>query len=1022
MSTKKSPAIDTSSRRPKQVKSLRLQDPHLERERERYENPLPSREYVLQVLEEAGAPLFAVDLAQLLSITEDERAFFDRRLGAMARDGQLMVNRKGALCIAEKIDLIPGRVQGHPEGFGFLIPDDGSDDLYLSSREMDKIMHGDRVLVRQAGFDRRGRREGRIVEVLERLTKLLVGRFLTEQGVYMVAAEDKRISKDILIPPKEKGKAKPGQVVTVELIQQPDRNIKPLGRVVEVLGNYDDPGMEIEIALRKHNLPHEFSAAAEAQAQATPDKVGKKDLKPVMGVKRVDLRDLPLVTIDGETARDFDDAVYAEKKGKGWRLVVAIADVSHYVQPDDALDATAIERGNSVYFPRRVIPMLPEQLSNGVCSLNPDVARLCVVCDMQISATGDIKKYKFYPAVMHSKARLTYNKVWEMLEEPKGKMAKQYKKVLPHVQDLYALYQAFAKARAVRGAIDFETTETEVRFDDKGKINEIVPVVRNPAHKLIEECMLAANVCAADFLITNKHPCLFRVHEGPNPEKLEKLREYLRSCGLTLGGGEEPKAGDYAALLEQIKLRPDASLLQTMLLRSLQQAVYSPDNKGHFGLSYEAYTHFTSPIRRYPDLLVHRAIKAVLAGKKYRPAQKWDQLGIQCSMTERRADEASRDVLNFLKCYFMQDKVGEEFEGTVSAVTGFGMFVLLDNLYVEGLVHVSELGNDYFHYDDRRHELKGERSGQIYRLTDRVKVKVVRVDLDTSKIDFTLVLEEKSKAPQQPATFQTPASVGTQARPTQQAATAQVPQERERSGRRNNRNKNRNSNRAASQQPAQRNAVPPVQAAKPVVAPKVATAPTQSVATAQANPASANSGKQARKPKRTASVKVTATAQPAAAVPAKPVTAPVAKAAPDRNAQTRKPAQPAAQPAVVPAVAAQPPKKAAESKPAARVAGNAQEAAPQPATGGTRRRGGTQKSALTNAPSAALVPAPVATPVAAPAPAGRRKPQTAALLQAKPASANPVAAPAPVAPATAPVAAPAAAPAASRTRLRKKEV
>lgn len=724
--------------KPRKVKGLRAQDPWLERERERYENPLPSREYILQLLTEAGAPVFPDELKKQLSIHQSESEAFERRLAAMEREGELMLNRKGALCLPAKIDLVAGRVQGHPDGFGFLIPDSGAEDIYLGPKEMDKVLHGDRVLVRPIGIDRRGRPEGKIVEILEHVNTRLVGRFYTERGVHYVVAENKRISQDILVEPKGTMKARPGQVVTIELLTQPARYTQPVGRVVEILGNYNDPGMEIEIALRKHNLPHVFSEEAEAQAAATPQSVTKKDWKPVLGVERVDLRDLPLVTIDGETAKDFDDAVFAEKKGKGWRLVVAIADVSHYVQPGDALDQTAFERGNSVYFPRRVIPMLPEALSNGICSLNPEVERLCMVCDMQIGAKGNIKDYRFYPAVMQSKARLTYTKVWDMLSNPKGETARQYEEILPHIQTLYALFKAFNLARQDRGAIDFETTETMMLFDENGKIHEIVPVVRNDAHRLIEECMLAANVCAAHIITHHKHAGLYRVHEGPTPEKLEKLREYLRGLALALPGGELPEASDYAKLLEQIKDRPDAQLLQTMLLRSLQQAVYSPDNLGHFGLGYEAYTHFTSPIRRYPDLLVHRAIKAIIAGKKYKPTHKWQALGDQCSMTERRADEASRDVENWLKCYYMQDKIGEEFDGVVASVTSFGLFVLLEKVYVEGLVHISELGTDYFHFDEARHELRGERSGQVYRMTDSIRIKVARVDMDTSKIDFVL--------------------------------------------------------------------------------------------------------------------------------------------------------------------------------------------------------------------------------------------------------------------------------------------
>ncbi|MBM5570848.1 MULTISPECIES: ribonuclease R [Deefgea] len=725
------------------MKGLRAQDPYLAREQQRYENPLPSREFILQVLEQSGAPMTAHDLAKQLGILHAEDVAFERRLQAMGREGQLLINRIGALCLPEKVDLIAGKVQGHPDGFGFLVPDDGSADLFLGPKEMDKVLHGDRVLGRKIGLDRRGRPEGAIAEVLQHVNQRLVGRLHAERGVFFVTAEDKRISRDIQVAAGDCGSAKPGQVVMVEMLTQPSRYSPPVARVTEVLGNYDDPGMEIEIALRKHNLPHEFSAEAQKLAEKMPKKVRKIDWKPENGVERIDLREMPLVTIDGETAKDFDDAVYAEPSGKGWRLVVAIADVSHYVRPDDALDLTAIERGNSIYFPRRVIPMLPEQISNGLCSLNPNVERLCMVCDMKVSAKGAIKGYKFYPAVMLSKARLTYTKVWDILQNPAGEVAQPYTPQIKHLQTLYALFQVFAQARAERGAIDFETTETEMRFDDKGKISEIVPVVRNDAHKLIEECMLAANVCAADILLKKGHPALYRVHEGPSPEKLKNLREYLRTVGLSLGGDEDPTASDYAALLNSFKDRLDAPLLQTMLLRSLSQAVYSPDNAGHFGLSYEAYAHFTSPIRRYPDLLVHRAIKAILAGKKYKPATKWEALGVQCSMTERRADEASRDVQNWLKCYFMQDKVGEEFEGSISAVTGFGMFVLLDKVFVEGLVHVSELGTDYFHYDEKRKELKGEHSGKVYRLTDRVKVKVARVDLETSKIDFVLVLDAK---------------------------------------------------------------------------------------------------------------------------------------------------------------------------------------------------------------------------------------------------------------------------------------
>ena len=713
-------------------KKQHSKDPHAAREARKYEHPLPSREFILQVMAAEGAPVKIEQLYQLLKIGATEHEILNRRLGAMERDGQIIRNRKGALCLAEKLDLIPGRVQGHADGFGFLIPDAGGEDLFLSPKEMSQVLHGDRVMVRPGGLDRRGRREGKIVEVLERANKSLVGRLIREQGVVLVAAEDKRISLDILIAPGQDMKAQAGQVVMVELIEQPSAYAQPIGKVIEILGNYADPGMEIEIALRKHSLPHEFSPEASKLAEKFKPEVSEQDWKG-----RIDLRNLPLITIDGETARDFDDAVYCEPQGKGWRLVVAIADVSFYVRPGDALDKDAYERGNSVYFPRRVIPMLPEALSNGLCSLNPDVERLCMVCDMQIDDKGDIQRYKFYPSVMRSKARMTYTKVYDMIVNPHGETAREYARIMPHVKNLYDLYQTLAKARWVRGAIEFDTMETLMVFNEQGKIERIEPVVRNDAHRLIEECMLAANVCASDFLKEHQHPVLYRIHEGPTLEKLEKLREFMGEFGFQLGGGDTPHAKDYCKLLDRIKGRPDEQLLQTVLLRSMQQAVYSPDNVGHFGLAYESYTHFTSPIRRYPDLLVHRAINAVLENRKYK-AGDWSALGMHCSMTERRADDATRDVEIWLKCYYMQDKVGESFDGTVSGVTGFGLFVALDGVYVEGLLHVTELGNDYFHFDNVRHVMAGERTGKSYRLGDRLRVKVMRVDMETSKIDFAL--------------------------------------------------------------------------------------------------------------------------------------------------------------------------------------------------------------------------------------------------------------------------------------------
>ena len=738
-----------------------------------YPYTIPSREEILGILRKATESQDIAALAVALDVKPDEFDGLTRRLNAMERDGQIKPDRAGSYQLAHLTNFIEGRVSSHRDGYGFLIPDEGGDDLFLPEKEMQKVLNGDRVMARLIGTDRRGRPEGTIVEVVSRANTHVIGRLLNENGVWIVAPEDKRIGQDILLTGSP-GNAKTGQVVSLELTEQPSRYSQAVGKIVEVLGDIDDPGMEIEIAVRKFGVPHEFSEAAKKMAAKLPSEVRPADL-----AERVDLRDVPLVTIDGEDARDFDDAVYCEPikigRAEGFRLIVAIADVSHYVKPNDALDIDALERSTSVYFPRRVIPMLPEKLSNGLCSLNPAVDRLTLVCDAVITAKGEVKAYQFYPAVIHSAARLTYSEVATILSNTKGTEAAKRPGLVPHLLHLNEVYHALLHARRERGAIDFETTETYIVCNAVGKIEQILPRTRNDAHKIIEECMLAANVCAADLLERHKHPAVYRVHAQPTKEKLNQVRTFLQQVGLNLGGGESPTASDYAALMPKIKARPDALLLQTMLLRSMQQAVYSPENIGHFGLSYKAYAHFTSPIRRYPDLLTHRAIKAILQGKRYVPngidtsvlntmlspaARKqhaqdkaagkkrpdgdlaiWESLGIHCSANERRADEASRDVEAWLKCYFIRDKLGEEFTGTISGVATFGIFVQLDSLFIEGMVHVTDLGADYFQYDDARHELRGERTGIRYQLTDRVTVQVSRVDLDARKIDLRLVTE-----------------------------------------------------------------------------------------------------------------------------------------------------------------------------------------------------------------------------------------------------------------------------------------
>jgi ribonuclease R len=679
--------------------------------------------------------------------------------------------------INTSLDEFNATVQGHRDGHGFLQRDGGESDVYLPANEMRAVLHKDRVKARIVRHDRKGRPEGRVLEILERPPQPIIGRLLQESGNWLVAPEDKRYGQDVLITKGGIGEAKPGQVVVVELTEPPALYGQPVGRVVEVLGEVDDAGMEIEIAVRKYGVPHEFSDAGLAAAKSLPDKVRAQDRRD-----RIDLRDVPLVTIDGEDARDFDDAVYCEParvgRGKGWRLLVAIADVSHYVKTGDAIDIDAYDRATSVYFPRRVIPMLPEKLSNGLCSLNPEVERLCMVCDMLVTAKGDVHAYQFYPAVMFSHARFTYTEVAAVLANTKGPEAARRKDRVGDLLNLADVYRALLGARGVRGAVDFETTETQIVCDENGRIEKIVPRTRNEAHRVIEEAMLAANVCSADFILQGNQPGLYRVHEGPTTEKKEILRGYLKAMGVGMSISDDPTPGEFQAIAKATRDRPDAQQIHNMLLRSMQQAIYTPFNNGHFGLAYEAYTHFTSPIRRYPDLLVHRVIKAILGKSKYElpalptpgeahaklakrlaqrvkvPSQKpmkvvgtprdmqaWEAAGLHCSANERRADEASRDVEAWLKCKYMREHLGEEFGGIVTACTTFGIFVTLDAMYVEGLVHITELGGEYFRFDEARQELRGERTGIRYAVGTRLRVQVSRVDLDGRKIDFRLVRE-----------------------------------------------------------------------------------------------------------------------------------------------------------------------------------------------------------------------------------------------------------------------------------------
>lgn len=722
------------------------QDQYAEREAQKYEHPIASREYILELLTERGRPVTHKQLITELGLTsaEDQEAL-RRRLLAMVRDGQLMQNRRGAFGLIDKMELISGYVIGHKDGFGFVVPDDGSGDLYLNAKYMRMVFPDDKVLVRVANIDHRGRREGAIVEVTEHNTHTLVGRLMQESGITFMQPSNQRIAQDILIPHEEQHGAEPGQMVVVEITLQPSPTTRPVGKVIEILGDHMAPGMEIDVAIRNHELPNEWPEKVLKEAAQFATEVPESAFKG-----RADFRDLPFVTIDGEDAKDFDDAVYCKPRPLGgWTLYVAIADVSHYVRIQSALDQEALNRGNSVYFPGRVIPMLPEVLSNELCSLRPHVNRLTLVCEMSITPTGKISRYRFCEAVIRSHARLTYNEVYAMAVKGDLELQKRYQTLLPHIHELFNVYRVLQTLRKKRGAIDFDLPETKIIFGPGRKIERIVALERNDAHRLIEECMLCANICAARFLLKNECPGLYRVHEGPSPEKLVDLRKFLGELGLSLPGREEPAPRDYAKLLSMIEARPDVQLIQTVLLRSLSQAMYDPVNKGHFGLAFEAYTHFTSPIRRYPDLLVHRAIRRILR-REFQPGEinpQFEKWGAHCSMTERRADDATREAMDWLKCEYMMDKIGQEFSGLISSVTNFGLFVVLKEVYVEGLVHISMLRNDYYQFDPIKHALLGEQTGSRYRLGDAIQVKVARVDLDERQIDFVLAddLTERKK-------------------------------------------------------------------------------------------------------------------------------------------------------------------------------------------------------------------------------------------------------------------------------------
>lgn len=747
-----------------------INDPHASREASRYANPIPSREYILEHLEQRGEPAqFNVLCRELALPNKTACEALGKRLNAMCRDGQLICNRSGSYGLVKKMDLIKGHVIGNKDGFGFLVPEEGGTDLYLSPRQMQKAFDGDVVLARVASVDQRGRREGKIVEVLERKNTTIVGRYYKEAGAGVVVPYNKRITQEILVAKKHRKDAKDGDFVMVEITRFPQGHRKATGEIIEVLGDVSAPGMEIEVALRVHNIPHEWPEGIDSELTAYSDKPTPEEIR-----QRADYRELPFVTIDGEDAKDFDDAVYCEKLGGGWRLFVAIADVSHYVQVNSLLDNEARNRGTSVYFPGHVVPMLPEKLSNGLCSLRPEEDRLVMVCAMDINAAGEITGYRFSEGVIFSHARLTYTEVAAMVQTPDNEteeklqqhLKEKYSQLTGDLDTLYSLYKTLHQRRKSRGALDFETVETRIVFTEDRKLAEVLEVQRNDAHRLIEECMLCANVCAAELLLELELPALFRVHAGPNEEKVDNLYDFLRGIGIGLARKDNPTTSDYQLILQRLADRPDRMLLQTMVIRSLMQAVYAPDNIGHFGLGFEAYTHFTSPIRRYPDLLVHRGIRHLIRSKKnphlhkvkgvealaanriypYKPGE-LDELGQHLSSCERRADAASYDVTDWLKCEYIQQHIGDSFDGTVVSVTNFGLFVELDDIHIQGLVHVTALRNDYYHFDDVGHSLTGERTGSSFHLGDRVHVQVSQVDMEDHRIDLQLLeMIEKNRA------------------------------------------------------------------------------------------------------------------------------------------------------------------------------------------------------------------------------------------------------------------------------------
>ena len=739
--SQKNPQRDSKKHKIKSTsrRSGKVKDPEANSEAQRYDNPVASRTLLLEIITENGT-MSQSAVFKALHVREDQEEGVSRRLSAMVRDGQLIQNRRGGYLPVDEKHLTRGHIIAHAEGYGFLVPEEGGDDMFLNAKQMRSVLHGDIAIATVTGVDRRGRLEGSIVSVVERANTTIVGRLFNDDGVTYVVPDNKRLTQNIFIASDMLGDAKEGQIVKLEITKQPTKNRQAVGKIIDVIGDHMAPGMEIEVSIHSHGIPFEFTEASVKQADGFGDSVNDSDKN-----ERLDLRNTALVTIDGADARDFDDAVYCEPRDNGWKLYVAIADVAHYVDIGSALDVDAYERATSVYFPGRVVPMLPETLSNGLCSINPEVDRLCMVCEMMVNKAGEIESYDFKEGIMRSHARLTYTQVAKGLED--GTLGDELADVYPHVVNLNNMYLSLGSARKGRGTIEFDTTETVIAFTDDQRIESIRPSVRNEAHKIIEECMISANVCAAKFIAKNKIPCLYRTHENPADEKIDDLRGTLSDLDLKLGEpGREIASSDYAELSEIIKGRDDFHTIQTLMLRSMKQAVYKSDNGGHFGLALTHYTHFTSPIRRYPDLLVHRALKHIIrkrAATDYKYTQdRMTHMGEHCSTNERRANEATRDAEFALKCEYMLDKIGQDFDARVTGVVAFGLFVELSEHFVEGLIHITNLPKDYYVFDPKTHLLVGENRGLQFGLNDNIRIRVGSVNMDERKIDFELLTDD----------------------------------------------------------------------------------------------------------------------------------------------------------------------------------------------------------------------------------------------------------------------------------------